>query len=97
MALIKEIELENGIPVKYHRIVSLNKITNQTNLIEIASYTSEKQRQKEVDYYETQQESDMNVYIHTTFLNKEYNELETISDAYEYLKSTELFKDAKDI
>ena len=27
MALIKEIELDNGVIVNYHRIVSLNKIT----------------------------------------------------------------------
>ena len=36
MALSKEIELENGVIVKYHRIVSINKVTNQTNIIEVA-------------------------------------------------------------
>ena len=40
MALKKEIELENGIIVNYHRIVSINKITNDCNIIEVASYTS---------------------------------------------------------
>ena len=47
MALKKEIELENGITTNYHRIVSINKITNNCNIIEVASYTSEKQREKE--------------------------------------------------
>ena len=40
MALKKEIELENGVMLNYHRIVSFNKITNISNVIEIASYTN---------------------------------------------------------
>ena len=47
MALQKEIELENGVTLNYHRITSLNKITNISNNIEISSYTNEKQRLKE--------------------------------------------------
>lgn len=39
----------------------------------------------------------MNVFINTTFINKEYNETETIEQVYEYLKTTEKFKDAEDI
>ena len=38
MALIKEIVLDNGTTLNYHRIVSLNKIVNKSNIIEIASY-----------------------------------------------------------
>ena len=52
MALKKEIELENGVMLNYHRIVSFNKITNISNVIEIASYTNEKQRKKEEKYHE---------------------------------------------
>lgn len=41
MALKKEIALNNGVIVRYHRVVSLNTITNINNIIEIASYASE--------------------------------------------------------
>lgn len=98
MALKKEITLDNGITVNYHRIVSINKITNNSNIIEIGSYTNEEKRQEEIDYYNsTEEDKSMNVFIDTTFINKEYNEAETIEEVYEYLKTTEKFKDAEDI
>lgn len=98
MALKKQIELENGVIVNYHRIVSINKITNSSIIIEIASYTSEEKRQKEIDYYNSAEENKaMHVFIETTYLNKEYNETDTIQDIYEYLKTTEKFIDAEDI
>ena len=43
MALKKQVELYNGIITNYHRIVSINKITNNCNIIEVASYISEQQ------------------------------------------------------
>lgn len=94
MALKKEIELENGIVLKYHRIVSINKITNQNTIIEIASYTSEEKRAIEKEALINGSEFD--VYINTIYLDKEYNELDTIESLYEYLKETEMFKDAED-
>ncbi len=98
MALKKEIELENGIIVNYHRIVSINKITNNCNIIEVASYTSEKQRNKEKEYYEsTDGEKRMNVFIETEYIQKEYSENETIEECYEYLKKIDKFKDAEDV
>lgn len=54
MALKKEIELENGIVLNYHRITSFNKITNVANNVEISSYTNEKQRAKEKEYQQVQ-------------------------------------------
>lgn len=112
MALKKEIELDNGIITNYHRIVSLNKITNQSNMIEVANYTSKEQREKEKEYQTIQNKNiakeklsddektllnkGINVFINTTYIAKEYSEAETIKEAYEYLKTTEKFKDAKD-
>jgi hypothetical protein len=97
MALKKEIELENGIIVNYHRIVSINKITNNCNIIEVASYTSEKQRNKEKEYYESiEEDKRMNVFIETEYIQKEYSENETIEECYEYLKKIDKFKDAED-
>ena len=101
MALQKEIELENGIVVNYHRIVSINKITNNSNIIEVASYTSKEKRQEELAAIQKGQKNgeavSMNVFIDTTYLNKEYNETDTIKDLYDYLKTTEKFKDAEDM
>lgn len=98
MAIKKEIELENGIIVNYHRIVSINKITNNCNIIEVASYTSEKQRNKEKEYYEsTDEDKRMNVFIETEYIQKEYSENETIEECYEYLKKIDKFKDAEDV
>lgn len=98
MALQKKIELENGIQVKYHRIVSINKITNKTVVIEVASYTSEEKRQEEIEYYNSQDENkNMNVYIYTTYENITYDESKTIQDYYDYLKTTDKFKNAIDV
>lgn len=95
MALYKEIILANGVTVNYHRIVSINKITNNSNIIEIASYTSKEKREEEKQAII--EGSKMNVYIETQFLSKEYNANETIENTYNYLKTLEMFVDAEDI
>lgn len=98
MALQKEIILNNGVTVNYHRIVSLNKITNVSNLIEVASYTNEEKRKEEIEYYNsTEPNKSMNVFIDTKYIEKEYNEKETIEDCYTYLKNMEEFSEAKDV
>ena len=101
MALQKQIELNNGVITNYHRIVSLSKITNQSNIIEVASYTSKEKREEEKEAIKKGQEAgeaiSTNIFIDTTYINKEYSEDETIKDAYEYLKTTDKYKDAEDI
>lgn len=98
MALRKEIELENGLTLNYHRIVSLNKITNQANIIEVASYASEKKREEEKAYYENNNNNQpINVYIETSYLSKNYDENETIEDVYSYLKTLEKYQNAEDV
>lgn len=90
--------MENGIIVNYHRIVSINKVTNNCNIIEVASYTSEKQRDKEKEYYKSiEKDKRMNVFIETEYIQKEYSENETIEECYEYLKKIDKFKDAEDV
>lgn len=98
MALKKKIKNKNDIELSYHRIVSLNKITNQTNILEVASYIDGEQRQIELDYYNsTDPNKYMNVFIDTSFLNCPYDETKTIEEYYDYLKTTEKFKDAEDV
>lgn len=100
MALKKEIELDNGVVVNYHRIVSLNKIVNNSNIIEISSYTSEKKRLEEIEALKKGQETGIaipiSIFVNTTYINKEYNEKESIEDIYNYLKNTEQFQGAED-
>lgn len=69
MGLKKEITLDNGVSVNYHRIVSINNITNVSTIIEVASYTSEEKRQEEKTAIENATE--MNVFIDTEYINKE--------------------------
>lgn len=113
MALQKEIELDNGIVLNYHRITSLSKITNVLNNIEVNSYISESQRKKEKQYQEIQiknaneeeltteeqelLEKGINVLVEADFINIPYDEEMTIESAYEYLKTTEKYKDSEDI
>lgn len=101
MALKKKIELINGIIVNYHRIVSINKITNATIIIEVASYVSEEKRQEEIENRGLGTEMGFamptNIFIETTYLNKEYVEDEDIKDIYDYLKTTEKFMNAEDV
>lgn len=94
MALQKKIELDNGVVVNYHRIVSLNKITNNQNVIEVASYTSLEKRQEEIEALDNK--NGMNVFINTIYISKEYDEEETITDSYRYLKTLEQFANAED-
>ena len=100
MGLKKQIKLENGINLNYHRITSLNKITNQTMVIEVTSYIDEEARKTEEKAIAEGQKSGeaipINIYTSTIFLNKEYKEDENIKDIYEYLKTLEQFKGAKD-
>lgn len=95
MGLKKYIALDSGVIVTYHRIVSSNKVTNNSNIIEVASYLNETQREIEKEALNTG--SSMNVFIETTYISKEYDEEEDITDMYDYLKTTEKFKDAEDL
>lgn len=108
MAIIKKIELENGVVINYHRIASLNKITNISNNIEVSSYTNKTQRAKEQRYQELQTkenltieeqgelEKGINVFIETDFIQTPYEQNMSIEEAYNYLKTTEKYKEAED-
>lgn len=94
MALLKTIELESGIVLNYHRIVTITKVTNHSTILEIAGYTSEEKRQQEVQQFENGNE--ITVYIDTTFMSVDYDEDTTIKDWYDYLKTTDKYSGAED-
>ena len=95
MALYKEIEQQNGIITNYHRVVSVNIITNIHNIIEIASYTSQQKREEELDSIKNK--TGCNVFIETTLKMANYNQNMTVEDAYKWLKTLPDFDDAEDI
>ena len=97
MALKKDITLDNGIVLNYHRVVSVNNVTNQTSIIEVASYINEAQRIKEKEWYETNNQEDMNVFINSKCYSLDYDKNLNVDNAYEYLKTLDEYKDAEDI
>ena len=66
----------------------------------MASYTSKDKREEEQQAYKTAKETgtfpEMNVFIDTKFINKEYAEEESVESAYDYIKTLDEFKGAKD-
>ena len=95
MALLKEIELDNGITLNYHRIVSMTVITNLFNVIEVGSYTGENKRLQEKAALKNGES--MKVFIESTYLNADYDPSMTIESAYEYLKTLPTFQGAEDL
>lgn len=94
MAIIKEIELESGVITNYHRVVSVNNVTNHSNIIEIGSYTSKSKREQEKEALINK--SYVNVFIETKYIEKEYQETFTVVDAYNYLKTLPEFSGCTD-
>jgi superfamily II RNA helicase len=94
MALLKQIELDSGVVLNYHRIVAITKVTNHSIILEIASYTNKEKRQQEIQQLEACEE--ITAYIDTTFMSVDYDEASTIKDWYTYLKTTEKYIDAED-
>lgn len=95
MALLKAIELQNGVIVNYHRIVSINKITNHSTRLEIASYINKDKRELEIEQMANRE--DITVYIDTEYISLDYDEASTIKDWYEYLKTTDKYSGAENV
>lgn len=94
MALIKAIELENGVTVNYHRIARIENIINCETIIEVASYTSKAKREEEKTALDNHEP--MDVYIKTRYIPMKYEQSMDIVGAYEYLKTLEDFDGAED-
>jgi hypothetical protein len=96
MALIKEIEQPDGMITNYHRVVYVQKIINKCNIIQVASYVKETKRDFEKENIENgkETENDM-IYIHKEIYRTDYDENMTPENAYEFLKTLKIFKDAE--
>lgn len=98
MALEKNIELDNGVIVNYHRIVSINKITNIKNLIEVGSYSNSEKRDEEKESLQSNEINySLDIKIITDFIEAPYDDTMNIKESYEYLKTLEKYKGALDV
>lgn len=94
MGLCKKITALNGVELNYHRVVSVNSITNQQIIIEIASYLSQDKRLEEKEKISNNET--MNIFIEPSVEYAEYNENFNVVSAYHYLKSLDKFTGASD-
>lgn len=95
MALSKRVGLGNGVVVNYHRVADLHIITNQQNIVEVASYTSRAKRDEEIAAVAAGEP--MNVYIESRFVEAPYDQHMTVDSAYEWLKALPEFEGAADV
>lgn len=92
MALQKAIELDSGVNVNYHRVVSVNNITNLASIIEVASYTSAAKRQEEIAKLAAGEP--MNIFMETERISIAYDETLDVTAAYTYLLTLDKYSGA---
>lgn len=96
MGLRKHITLPNGVQLNYHRVTSVNNITNVQTVIEVSGYTSQAKRREEATMISDPENNPADVFIDTRFIAVDYDPEMTISKAYDYLKTLPEFEGAED-
>ena len=96
MALSKDIKQDNGVVLNYHRIGDIRNVVNGKTYLSVLSYISRKEREKEL---KQPKYSPNKIEIYKSIKNYDisYNDTLTITEAYEYLKTLDEFKDSEDI
>lgn len=95
MALLKRMELPSGVSVEYHRIVSVNSVTNDCTIVELASYTSQAKREEERSAIESR--APMGVFVDTRFIRFGYDKSIDVDSAYELVKQLDDFYGSEDV
>ena len=96
MAISLQETLPNGVPLSYHRIVSLTTVVNQQCIIEVASYVNQEAREQELAAA-TDPETGCDVYISTQLISVDYDPEMSVTKAYTLLKGMDEYKDATDV
>lgn len=94
MAIEKQILAGNGVPLTYHRVVSVNAINGNQNIIEVGSYINAEGRESEK---EATPGEDANYYIDTRYYAVPYDPAMTITDAYDVVKQMAEFEGATNL
>lgn len=95
MALEKIVKNDVNIPLNYHRIQNIKHIVNKNTEIEVYSYVNEEEREREKERGQSIYHDD--IYKSSKVYSLEYNDELTAEDAYDYLKTLDEFKNAKDV
>lgn len=95
MALYKEVELENGIKLTYHRIRNINIETNVANWVEVTSYIDKDARLKEIASC-GDNGFQWNGYTETSMVEMPYDQNMTVDSCYADLKKMVKFSGCKD-
>lgn len=90
MALYKEIRQEDGVITNYHRVLFIQTTINQQNSIAVLSYTDEESR-------ESEKGTEYQPYRQSVTYEVAYDPTMTVENAYEYLKTLDIFEGAKDV
>lgn len=103
MALQKEITIENGVTLNYHRIALITIDINRQITIMVESYINAVGRQNVKDYNANPTEEPPFPYTASEYLFFEYDETlpmlqtDVIQGAYEWLKTQPKFEGALDV
>lgn len=95
MAIEKEVTRHNGLTFNYHRVVSVNGVSNRESIIEVASYLNKLERNKEAAAI--QNGVPMDVIVSTQYVTAPYDPNMGITGAYQYIKGIEPFTDPHDV
>ena len=96
MALLKPIKQSNGIVLNYHRIANIRNVVNDKTYLDVVSYVDNEERIKEQNqpkYSPNRAE----IYKVSAIYDLPYNDTLTIEDAYEHLKTLEVFEGSEDV
>ena len=96
MALSKPIKQINGIVLNYHRIADIRNVVNDKTYLDVISYIDKEEREKEQNQpkYSPNREE---IYKVNQIFDLPYNDTLTIEQAYEHLKTLEVFEGSEDI
>lgn len=104
MGLKKDIILDNGITLNYHRVVGVNSVTNVNTIIEIASYVNEEKRLEEKQYLQNQLEEGhneeipvVNNIINSYTIELPFDKDMNVDSAYKYLVTLDKYKGSKNV
>lgn len=96
MALSKPIKQSNGIVLSYHRIADIRNVVNDKTYLDVISYVDKEEREKEQNQPKYSPNK-IEVYKVSTMYDLPYNDTLTIEQAYEYLKTLEVFEGSEDV
>lgn len=98
MAIRKPITMKNGLVLDYHKISMINIEPNQRIIILVHSYLDESARDYEKSYTNGEIDGEPNFpYIHSEYIQIDYDEDMCVKKAYEVIKNMPKFKGAENV